>query len=213
MAFDIQLDKDVVRRVLAKHYKPDPSNRRPSWLSFIGHTKDSLWSVDTFRCESATLVSHWVLVVMDHFTRRIIGFGVQRGDIDGPALCRMFNRAVSAQPGPKYLSSERAACPRGIMIPCSIITSGGPMSHPFVERLIGTIRRELLDQVLYWSSHDLERKLSEFKDYFNHHRTHSALPGDAPAQLAGENNARKASLADYCWQSHCRGLFHTPAPV
>jgi transposase InsO family protein len=88
-----------------------------------------------------------------------------------------------------------------------------PMSHPFVERLIGTIRREYLDQVLFWSSHDLDRKLSEFKDYYNHHRTHSALPGDAPAQLAGENNARKASLADYNWQSHCRGLFHTPAPV
>ena len=222
MAFDIQLDKDVVRRVLAKHYKPDPSNRGPSWLSFIGHTKDSLWSVDTFRCESATLVSHWVLVVMDHFTRRIIGFGVQRGDIDGPALCRMFNRAVSAQPRPKYLRSDNdplfnyhqwRANLRILEIAEIKTVPYVPMSHPFVERLIGTIRRELLDQVLFWSSHDLERKLSKFKDYFNHHRTHSALPRDAPAQFAGENNARKASLADYCWQSHCRGLFHTPAPV
>jgi hypothetical protein len=76
LAFDIQLDKDVVRRVLAKHYKLDPRHRGPSWLSFIGHTKDSLWSVDMFRCESATLISHWVLVVMDQFTRRFIGFGI-----------------------------------------------------------------------------------------------------------------------------------------
>ena len=50
--------------------------------------KDSLWSVDLFRCESIRLKSHWVLVVMDQFTRRLIGFGVQAGDVDGAALCR-----------------------------------------------------------------------------------------------------------------------------
>jgi len=36
-----------------------------------------------------------------------------------------------------------------------------PVSHPFVERLIGTIRREFLDQVLIWNAVDLERKLEE----------------------------------------------------
>ena len=123
-------------------------------------------------------------------------------------LCRMFNRAVSAQPGPKYLSSDNdplsnyhqwRADLRILEIAEIKTVPYVPISNPFVERLIGTIRRELLDQVLFWSSHDLERKLSEFKDYFNHHRTHSDLSCDAPAQLAGENNARKACLADYCW--------------
>jgi putative transposase len=57
LAFDLDLDKDTVRRVLATHYRPDPSARGPSWLSTIGHAKDSLWSrdagpVDLFRCES-----------------------------------------------------------------------------------------------------------------------------------------------------------------
>lgn len=84
------------------------------------------------------------------------------------------------------------------------------MSHPFVERLIGTIRREYLDHVLFWTSIDLERKLAEFKDYYNQHRAHSALPRDAPAELAGEVQNPKAGLTDYCWKSHCRGLFHTP---
>jgi putative transposase len=41
--------------------------------------KDSLWSVDLFRCESILLRSHWVMV-MDVFTRRIVGFGVERAD-------------------------------------------------------------------------------------------------------------------------------------
>jgi hypothetical protein len=47
--------------------------------------KDSLWSCDLFRCESATLRTHWVLLVMDQFTRRMVGFGVQGGIVDGPA--------------------------------------------------------------------------------------------------------------------------------
>src|SRR5206468_262568 len=51
----------------------------PSWLTFIGHLKESLWSLDMFRCESATLRTHWVLVVMDQYTRRIMGFGVHAG--------------------------------------------------------------------------------------------------------------------------------------
>ena len=106
LTFDIELDKDVVRRVLAMHYWPDPSNRGPSWLSFIGYSKDSLWSMDLFRCVSATLKTHWVLVVMDQFTRWIIGSGIQPGDVDGQALCRIFNKAISASGQPRYLSSD-----------------------------------------------------------------------------------------------------------
>jgi hypothetical protein len=60
--------KDLVRRVLAKHYRPTPDDNGPSWLTFIGHAKDSLWSIDLFRCESILLNTHWVLVVMDQFT-------------------------------------------------------------------------------------------------------------------------------------------------
>jgi hypothetical protein len=89
--FGTDIDKDVVRRILAAHYRPDPGNGGPSWLTFIGNTKDSLWSVDLFQCESILLKSHWILVVMDQFTRRIVGFGVHAGDVDGVALCRMFN--------------------------------------------------------------------------------------------------------------------------
>ena len=104
--FGIDINKDLVRRVLDKHYRPIPSGAGPSWLTFLGHTKDSLWSIDLFRCESILLNSHWVLVVMDQFTRRIIGFGMHAGDVDGIALCRMFNSAISNQGAPHYLSSD-----------------------------------------------------------------------------------------------------------
>lgn len=95
-AFGTDIDKDVVRRVLAKHYHPNRGGQGPSWLSFLGHMKDSLWSVDLFRCESILLRTHWVLVVMDQYSRRIVGFGVQAGVVDGAALCRMFNHAIAS---------------------------------------------------------------------------------------------------------------------
>jgi putative transposase len=94
LAFGVDVDKDVVRRILGVHYRPEPGAGRPSWLTFLGHVKDSLWSADLFRCESLTLRTHWVLVVMDEFTRRIVGFGIHRGMVDGPALCRMFQQPL-----------------------------------------------------------------------------------------------------------------------
>jgi hypothetical protein len=66
--FGLEIDRNVVRRVLAKHYRPAPDRvGGPSWLTFIGHMKDSLWSIDLFRCESINLQAHWVLVVIDQF--------------------------------------------------------------------------------------------------------------------------------------------------
>ena len=67
--------------------------------------------MDLFRCESIgpasrLLKSHWVLVVMDQFTRRIIGFGVRASDVDGITLCQPFNTAISTKGVPHYLSSD-----------------------------------------------------------------------------------------------------------
>ena len=52
LAFNVAIDKDVVRRILAHRYWPGGDAAGPSWLTFLGHMKDSLWSMDLFRCES-----------------------------------------------------------------------------------------------------------------------------------------------------------------
>jgi len=219
LAFDIQIDKDVVRRILASHYRPEPDAGGPSWLTFIGHLKDSLWSIDLFRSESATMRTHWILVVMDQYTRRIIGFGVQAGVVDGMALCRMFKQAIRGQQAmPKYLSSDHdplypfsqwQANLRILEVAEIKALPYVPLSHPFVERLIGTIRREYLDRMLFWTTVDLENKLLEFQDYFNGHRTHHSLDGRTPDQ--GETKPLPvANLHCYRWQPHGRGLYQTP---
>src|SRR5215471_6514910 len=105
LAFGVDIDKDEVRRILGKYYRLESGSGGPSWLTFLGQAKDSLWSIDLFRCESLSLRTHWVLVVMDQFTRRIIGFGVHRGTVDGRSRCSMFQRAIQGPASPKYLST------------------------------------------------------------------------------------------------------------
>jgi len=85
-----------------------------------------------------------------------------------------------------------------------------PMSHPFVERLIGTIRREYLDHTFFWNSVDLHRKLKNFGAYYNGARVHRSLNDITPANRAGNPSSSAASVAQYAWESHCNGLFETP---
>jgi transposase InsO family protein len=217
-AFGLDLDKDLVRRVLAQHYRPDPGG--PSWLTVLGHTKDSLWSVDLLRCESLLVKTHWVMVLMDHCTRRIVGFAVQAGVLDGPSVCRMLNQILSeAAQVPRALSSDHdplfefqrwKANLRILEIKELKTVPYVPLSHPFIERLIGTLRREFLDQVPFWGTRDLERKLLQFKEYYNRERTHTSLGGVTPTARAENSARRPLHLAQYRWQSHCRGLFQLP---
>ena len=44
LAFGVEIDKDVVRRILSAQYRPESGSAGPSWLTFLGHMKDSLWS-------------------------------------------------------------------------------------------------------------------------------------------------------------------------
>lgn len=215
LTFGLQLDKDTVRRVLAKYYRPDPQHSGPSWLTTLAHAKDSLWSVDLFRCESILLKSHWVLVVMDQHTRRIIGFGVHDDYVSGPILCRIFNSAIHGSRLPEYLSTDNdplfryhrwRSNLRILEIKEKKSIPYVTMSHPFVERLIGSIRREFLDHTLFWTAKDLENKLRAYQDYYNNHRTHASLDGNNPVP----NTRRIASINNYRWRSHCRGTLNLP---
>jgi transposase InsO family protein len=218
-AFGIDIDKNVVYRVLAKHYRPAPVGTGPSWLAFIGNAADSLWSVDLFRCESIVLQSYWVLVVMDQFTRRLVGFDVQCGAVTGADVCRMLNAAIYGQGVPRHLSTDHdpvfeahrwVANLRILEIDEIKTVPHVPLSHPFVERLIGTVRREFLDHVLFWNARYLERKLGEFQTYYNAARSHASLAGHTPLAFASGHTAVPADLNHVRWVSHCRGLVQLP---
>ena len=227
-AFGIEVDKHVVRRILAKHYKPSyPVG--PSWLTFLEHTKDSLWSrdagpIDLFRCESSGpasrhLKSHWIMLAMDINTRRIIGFASHDGDLNRSTVCRLFNRIQAGRSAPRRISTDHdplftyhrwRANLRVLGIDEVKTVPYTPLSHPFVERAIGSVRRELIDHVLFWNGRDLSRKLSQYLVYYNETRGHLALNGKTPEQKASNTAISKLPIENNSWIPHCNGLFSTP---
>src|SRR5271170_6154881 len=125
--------------------------------------------------------------------------GIVRSDrrifrTDRPGVCGMFNRATTKRPMPKYLSSDHdplfrfqrwQANLRILEIDEIASIPDTPRSHAFIERLIGTMRREYLDQTLFWNQGDLERKLDSYKAYYNRHRCHTGLAGITQAHHSG----------------------------
>jgi putative transposase len=118
------------------------------------------WCLDLFRTESIPLRSHWVLVIMDQFTRRIIGFCVQAGSVDGPALCGMYNRAISDEDLPIRLSTDHDPLfkfhrwqgnLRILDVERVQIVPEVSWSYPFIERLIAIVRPEHLDRLFFYS--------------------------------------------------------------
>jgi putative transposase len=214
--FRVEIDKDVVRCILALHSRRVPESGGPSWLTILGQMKDSLWSVDLFRCESATLRTHWVLVVMDQYTRKVIGFGTHAGIVDGMSLCQMFQRAIR-RPLPKYLSLDNdpiyrfhqwQANPRILQVEEINTVAYMPLSHPFVERLIGAIRRKCLDLMPFWTRQDLESKLGDFQNYYHDYRTHAGRAGCPPQETFGPRVPMR--LGSYRWRRHRGGSYQTP---
>jgi transposase InsO family protein len=156
---------------------------------------------------------------MDQFTRRLVGIGVHCGPTTGVDVCRMFNAAIHGQGVSRHLSTDHdplfeahrwTANLRILDIDEIKPVPHVPMSHPFVERLIGTMRREFLDHVLFWNARDLERKLTEFQTYYNAARGHASLDGHTPLGFATGRTVATGDLRHVRWVSHCRDLVKLP---
>jgi len=219
--FGIEIDKDDVRRVLDKYYKPgkptSPS-KGPSWLTFFGDMKDSLWSLDFFRLESVSLQTHWVMIVMDQYSRRIIGFAVKAGSLSGMDIAMMFLETMG-ETIPTFLSTDNDPLFKSTMWQFVIYglelnplksEPRKPWTHPFVERLIGSCRREYTDNIFFFGEVDLRRKLKKYQEYFNKGRVHYGLSGNVPSQRVGDIAIKQAEVSNYRWKSYCNGRYKVP---
>jgi transposase InsO family protein len=131
----------------------------------------------------------------------------------------MFNTAISPKGAPNFLCSDNDPLFRyhRWQVNLRIVDIQEiktvpyvPLSHRYVERLIGTIRREHLDHIVFWNAQDRERKLVELRQYYNRDRVHQSLGGDTPSETTGETTSRRGDLNQFRCKSHCRGLFHLP---
>jgi putative transposase len=179
----INVAQSTVETYRVRRSKP-PS---PTWKAFLhNHVKD-LVSMDFFVVPTVTHKVLFVLVILGHQRRRIVHCHVT----EHPTAAWTAQQVVDAFPwdeAPRYLLRDRDRIYGDVFqqrvqhmgIEEVLIAPRSPWQNPYVERLIGSIRRELLDQVIVLNERHLTRLLQSYVGYYHRYRTHRALDMDTP---------------------------------
>ena len=179
----IDVAKSTVEKYRGRPRKP-PS---PTWKTFLkDHVKD-LVALDFFTVPTVNFKVLFVLVILAHERRRIVHFHIT----EHPTAQWTAQQVVEAFPwdeAPRYLLCDRdriygAAFRQRVQhmgIAEVRIAPRSPWQNPYVERVIGSIRREVLDHVIVLNAKHLRRLLTEYVAYYHRFRTHLALAMDCP---------------------------------
>jgi len=183
LKFGIDVAERTVSRLMPKR-RPEPSQ---TWRTFLANHVRDLVSIDFFTVPTARLRALFVLVVLTHHRRRVVHFNVT----EHPTAVWTAQQLVDAFPdesAPAYLLRDRDGVygqpfrhrVKGMEIEELLTAPQSPWQNPFVERLIGSIRRECLNHVLVLGERHLRRILTRYLAYYHQARTHLALDKDAP---------------------------------
>jgi putative transposase len=143
--------------------------------------------MDFFVVPTAGLKILFVLVILAHDRRRVLHFNVT----ENPSAEWTAQQLIEAFPfdtAPRFLLRDGDAKfgdkvrrkPDVMGIRDLVTAPASPWQNAYVERLIGTIRRELLDNIIVLNERHLRRLLESYVTYYNEWRTHRSLEGDAP---------------------------------
>ncbi len=179
----IDLSQATVAKYMIRHWKP-PS---PSWRAFLDNHLKDLVSIDFFTVPAATFRILFVFLVLSHDRRRIVHFNVTEhpsADWTGRQLIEAFPWNTA----PRYLIRDRDGIyghdftrrVNALGIKQVLIAPRSPWQNPYVERVIGSIRRECLDHVVVFSESHLRTVLRSYLRYYHASRTHLSLGKDAP---------------------------------
>ncbi len=179
----IEVSQATVSKYMARHRKP-PSQ---TWRTFLENHVADLASIDFFTVPTATFRTLYVFIVLRHDRREIVHFNVT----EHPTARWTAQQIVEAFPfdtPPRYLVRDRDriygdAVQRRIKslgIEEMITARRSPWQNPFIERVIGSIRRDCLDHVIVLNERHLRRILREYCGYYRNCRTHLALKKDPP---------------------------------
>jgi transposase InsO family protein len=163
------------------------NSRDQTWKSFLQNHAKELISVDFFTVPTAAFRVLYVFLVLAHERRKVLHFNVT----DSPSAAWTAQQLTEAFPycnPPRYLLRDRdsiyglefAARAISLGLEQKLIAPRSPWQNPFVERLIGSIRRECLDHMIVLHARHLHRVLSDYLDYFHRHRPHRGLDQDCP---------------------------------
>jgi putative transposase len=179
----IDISERSVSRLLRRRQRP-PSQ---SWRTFLTNHVASAASMDFFTVPAVTGRVLFVLLVLSHERRRVVHFNVT----EHPTAEWTAQQIVDAFPNdtaPRWLLRDRDSIysdtfkRRVASMPIVEIVSSpaSPWQNPFVERLIGSIRRECLDHMIILNAAHLQRVLTAYFRYYHRSRTHLGLKKDAP---------------------------------
>jgi putative transposase len=179
----IEVAKSTVEKYRVRPCKP-PS---PTWKTFLKNHVQDVVALDFFVVPTLTHKVLFVLLILAHERRRVVHFNVT----EHPTAQWTAQQVVDAFPwdeGPRYLLRDRdhiygAAFQqrvRHLGIEQVVIAPRSPWQNPYVERLIGSIRRDCLDHVIVLHERHLRRLLTSYFQYYHHWRTHRALDMDCP---------------------------------
>ena len=140
-----------------------------------------------FVVASASFRLLYVLIILAHDRRKIVRFDVTRHPTAG-WLARQVTEAFPWDTAPRYLLRDRDSSygesfrrqVDAMGITEVVTASRSPWQNAFVERVIGSIRRECLDYIVIFNERHLRRVLSSYVDYYHRTRTHLSLDKDCP---------------------------------
>src|SRR5580692_12206394 len=157
---------------------------------------EQMASIDFFLVTKATFRLLFVFVVLSHARHRVLHFQVTEHPGQEWTMQQM-REAFPWDHGCRYLLRDRdaiyggdwVAMTKGMGMEEVTTAPRSPGQDPYVERLIGSIRRECLDHVIVWNERSLRRTLRSYFAYYHDSRTHLALAKDAP-EIEGRGEAR-----------------------
>jgi putative transposase len=180
----IRVSEATVSKYMPRWRKP-PSQ---TWRSFLDNHVDTLVSVDFFTVPTVFFDVLYVFVVLAHHRRRIVHVNVTAN----PGAQWTAQQMVNAFPwdtAPRYMLRDRDGIygakfrnrMKNMGIHEVLSAPRSPWQSPYVERVIGTLRRELLDHLIVVSEQHLRRLLRRYlDDYYHPCRTHLSLGKDSP---------------------------------
>ena len=159
----------------------------PTWKAFLKNHMNDLVSIDFLIVPTIRFKLLYVLIVLGHSRRRVLHFNVT----ENPTALWTAQQIVEAFPwdsAPKYLLRDRDAIYgaefrkriHAMGIEQVLSAPRSPWQNPFVERLIGTLRRDCLDHVVALNERHMRRIIARYLDYYHDWRTHLSLSMDAP---------------------------------
>jgi putative transposase len=183
----LKLGIEVSQATIGPYMPWRPKEPSPTWRSFLRNHMTDIAAVDMFVVATATFGLLYAVIFLDHHRRRIIHFEVTQNPTQA-WLARQITEAFPWDTAPRYLLRDRDTSygqdfrdhVRGMGIEEVITASRSPWQNPFVERVIGSIRRECLDHVIIINERHLRRVLSSYVRYYHEWRTHLSLNKDCP---------------------------------